>query len=100
MVLLSLIGTQTVPGSSQFGFRRLRGFPRFFVEGTSQGFPQKSSSFVGGDNGSLQKRKTQSLSLRGDSHQQPPNHNSSSLGLSHPPYIHSLSHPIHHLIIL
>ncbi|GFX98742.1 hypothetical protein TNCV_1503201 [Trichonephila clavipes] len=94
MVLLSLIGTQTVPGSPQFGFRRLRGFPRFFAEETSQGLPQKFSLFAGGASQRLSPKKTQSLSLRGASQEPPPNLNQSSLGLSHSTYIHSLSsHP-------
>ncbi|GFX40947.1 hypothetical protein TNCV_2216451 [Trichonephila clavipes] len=48
---LSLIGTQTVPGSLQFGFRSTSRSPYCFlsiVEGTSQGLPQKSNRLLAG----------------------------------------------------
>ncbi|PRD27551.1 UNVERIFIED_CONTAM: hypothetical protein NCL1_35043 [Trichonephila clavipes] len=50
IAFLSLIGTQTVPGSPQFGFRRTSWSPYRFpsiAEGTSQRLPQKSSLFFG-----------------------------------------------------
>ncbi|GFU92814.1 uncharacterized protein TNCV_1058961 [Trichonephila clavipes] len=46
IAFLSLIGTQTVPGSPQFGFCRTSWSPYRFssiAEGTSHGLPQKSN---------------------------------------------------------
>ncbi|GFX98839.1 hypothetical protein TNCV_1504151 [Trichonephila clavipes] len=40
-----MIGTHTVPGSLQCGFRRLRGFPRFFAGGASPPLSRKSQSY-------------------------------------------------------
>ncbi|GFY13930.1 uncharacterized protein TNCV_1295911 [Trichonephila clavipes] len=48
IAFLSLIGTQIVPGSPQFGFRRTSRSPyrfSFIAEGNSQRLPQKSSLF-------------------------------------------------------
>ncbi|GFT14857.1 hypothetical protein TNCV_3483151 [Trichonephila clavipes] len=115
--LLSMIGTQTVPGSPQFGFRSLRGLPRFYRgrDNKSTRAPSKIQSLRGRSFTTALSKKSQSLSLRGASPQHPPNLNPLSLrGASqqHPPnlnvphsdsltpLISTLSYPIHRLIIL